>query len=300
MYTYEWRHWLSFFYFYCFFGWAFESAFVSLKKRRLVNRGFLHSPMLPLYGTGAIMMLWVSLPVKDNPFLVYISGVIAATILEYITGYVMERLFKIKYWDYSNQKFHLHGYICLSSSIAWGFLTILMTEVIHEPIEAWILQMNPYLNGTLLTVITIIFVTDVIQSTRDAFDLAHALEAMTKLRREMDELQVQIALLKAEISQDIQEKLDEHEDRLLEFCQSQEEKIQAFKQTQETRIREFRESQELHIHTLTQNLEERRVSLQHHLTVRRRNILRRNPSASSRQFTHAIRELREFLDEKHR
>ena len=127
MYTYNWYQWLAFFYIYCFFGWIFESTYVSLKQKHFVNRGFLRLPMLPLYGSGAVMMLWVSLPVKNNLFLVYISGVIAATALEYVTGYVMEQLFKVRYWDYSSQKFQVHGYICLSSSIAWGFLTILMT-----------------------------------------------------------------------------------------------------------------------------------------------------------------------------
>ena len=109
MYTYAWYHWLTFFYIYCFFGWSFESAYVSLRKGRFVNRGFLRLPMLPLYGTGAVMMLWVSLPVKDHLALVYLSGVIAATILEYVTGWSMERLFKVKYWDYSNQHFNLNG-----------------------------------------------------------------------------------------------------------------------------------------------------------------------------------------------
>ena len=106
---------------YCFFGWIFESTYVSAKTGRFVNRGFLRLPLLPLYGTGAVMMLWVSLPVKDNLLLVYLTGVIAATLLEYVTGWGMERLFKMKYWDYSSQRFNVKGYICLSSSIAWGF-----------------------------------------------------------------------------------------------------------------------------------------------------------------------------------
>lgn len=206
MYTYAWYHWITFFYIYCFFGWIFESAYVSLKQRRPVNRGFLHLPMLPLYGTGAVMMLWVSLPVQDNLFLVYISGVIAATILEYVTGYVMERLFKVKYWDYSNQRFNLDGYICLSSSIAWGFLTILMTEVIHRPVEHLVLDLQPAVEWGFLTVITVLFTADTISSTREALDLARALEAVTKLRTELDELQVQLALLKAETVQNIQER----------------------------------------------------------------------------------------------
>ena len=74
MYTYTWYQWLAFFYVYCFLGWIFESTYVSLKQKRLVNRGFLRLPMLPLYGSGAVMMLWVSLPVRDSLPLVYISG----------------------------------------------------------------------------------------------------------------------------------------------------------------------------------------------------------------------------------
>lgn len=85
------------FYLYCFFGWIFESTYVSLKQKRFVNRGFLRLPMLPLYGSGAVMMLWVSIPFQDSLILTYISGVIGATVLEYVTGYVMERLFKVRY-----------------------------------------------------------------------------------------------------------------------------------------------------------------------------------------------------------
>ncbi len=69
------------FYLYCFFGWIFESTYVSLKQKRFVNRGFLRLPMLPLYGSGAVMMLWVSLPFQDSLILTYISGVIGATAL---------------------------------------------------------------------------------------------------------------------------------------------------------------------------------------------------------------------------
>ena len=121
MYTYAWYHWITFFYLYCFFGWIFESTYVSFKQHHFVNRGFLRLPMLPLYGSGAILLLWVSLPYQDNLILVYIAGFIAATALEYVTGAVMERLFKVRYWDYSDKKFNINGYICLGSSIAWGF-----------------------------------------------------------------------------------------------------------------------------------------------------------------------------------
>ena len=213
MYTYAWYHWLTFFYIYCFFGWIFESVYVSVKTRHFVNRGFLRLPMLPLYGTGAVMMLWVSLPVKNNLFLVYVSGFFAATLLEYVTGYVMERLFKVRYWDYSNQKFNLNGYICLTSSMAWGFLTIFMTEIIHRPIERFVLALPQALEWGLLAVISGCFILDTIRSTKEALDLAKALERVSKLRSELEELQVQLALLKDETLQNMENAKEE-------FCEA--------------------------------------------------------------------------------
>ncbi len=201
MYTYPWYHWITFFFIYSFFGWIFESTYVSILKRRFVNRGFLRLPLLPLYGTGAVMMLWLSLPVQDSVVLVYLAGVVGATVLEYVTGYVMERLFKIKYWDYSNQRFNYRGYICLSSSVAWGFLTIFLTEVIHRPIAEFVLGMNLWVETALLIIVGAAFIADTIVSVKAALDLGRALEAMTKMKAELDDLQVQASLLRAEISE---------------------------------------------------------------------------------------------------
>ncbi len=214
MYEYSWYQWLTFFFIYCFFGWIFESTYVSLKKRQFVNRGFLRLPLLPLYGTGAVMMLWVSLPVKDNLFLVYVSGVVAATVLEYVTGWGMERLFKMKYWDYSNQRFNVKGYICLSSSIAWGFLTILLTEVIHRPIERYVLGLPLMVDLVCVIVVSLLFAADTAESVKAALDLAKVLDAMTNMRAELDDIQVQMALLKAETAQRMEEAREEASQKL--------------------------------------------------------------------------------------
>ncbi len=342
MYTYAWYHWLTFFYLYCFFGWIFESAYVSLRKRRFVNRGFLHLPMLPLYGTGAVMMLWVSLPVKDNLFLVYCFGVVAATALEYVTGAAMERLFKIKYWDYSDQRFQLNGYICLSSSVAWGFLTILMTEVIHRPVERLVLHMVPFAEWALLIAISILFAADTVKSTREALDLARALEAVTKLRSELEELQAQISDLRTEAAQNFEARLEAREEKIRNFCETQGERVAAFRENQEERFSAFRENQEERLAAFRENQEERlsafrenqeerltsfrenqgellasfresreaaiqelgtrfaekSAALQQHLDTYRSGILDRNPSASSRFFTSAMKELKAFANEQ--
>lgn len=124
MYSYLLQQWLLFFFIYCFLGWCWESAYVSVRKRQWVNRGFLKGPFLPIYGSGALAVLVSTLPVRECPALVYIFGLIGATLLELVTGICMENLFHVRYWDYSNQKFHYKGHICLSSSVAWGFFPL--------------------------------------------------------------------------------------------------------------------------------------------------------------------------------
>lgn len=102
--NYSITEWIAFFFIYSFLGWCIESAIVSFNKRKLTNRGFLKGPMLPLYGSGAVIMLLSTLWAKDNYVLVYICGTIGATALEYVTGVLMEMMFNMRYWDYSNKK----------------------------------------------------------------------------------------------------------------------------------------------------------------------------------------------------
>ena len=137
MYTYSMTQWLAFFFIYCFFGWCFESVYVSVHEHRWVNRGFMTGPYIPLYGSGAVLMLFLTIPVRGNYLLMYIVGAIGATVLEYITGTVMENLFGVRYWDYTDKKFNFHGRICLEATVLWGFFTLAMVEVISAADRAY-------------------------------------------------------------------------------------------------------------------------------------------------------------------
>ena len=79
MYVYTPGQWALLFFFYCFCGWVWESCYVSAKQRHWVNRGFLRGPLLPIYGSGAIIILFATLPVADNFWLVYFLGMLAAS-----------------------------------------------------------------------------------------------------------------------------------------------------------------------------------------------------------------------------
>lgn len=203
MYSYTIMQWFFFFYLYCFLGWCVESSYVSIKSRRLVNRGFMRGPFLPLYGSGGIMMLVVSMPFQDNPFLVYIAGCIGATTLEYVTGVTMEALFKVRYWDYSQNKFNFQGHICLFTSLSWGFLTIFMTEVIHKPIEKMVLSMpQPLLSGVTY-VLTAGIAADFALSFKAALDLRDVLVRMEKAKEEMLHIRKRLDAMIAETGEDI-------------------------------------------------------------------------------------------------
>lgn len=168
---YTQAQWLLFFFFYCFVGWIWESLYVSAKQRAWVNRGFLYGPLLPIYGFGAIIVLWLTLPVRNTIPLIFLFGMIGATILEYVTGAVMEQTFHMRYWDYSNQKFNLHGYICLSSSLAWGFFSVLLVKFIHIPIEDIILDIPTHLANIISLILVITFTVDTTKSVQSALDV---------------------------------------------------------------------------------------------------------------------------------
>lgn len=199
LFGYTWSQWLAYFYLYCFLGWCFESTYVSIHEKRLVNRGFLRGPVIPIYGAGGIMMLLLSAVFTGQYIAMFFMGMLCATVLEYVTGVVMEKLFKVRYWDYSDQKLNFQGYICLSSTIAWGVLTVLFTGVINRPMEYLILLPDTTALGVAVICISAVFLFDVGASVRAALDLAEALEKFAQARRDLEDLRVQMALLRADV-----------------------------------------------------------------------------------------------------
>lgn len=204
MRAYTADQWVLFFFFYCLCGWVWESCYVSIRQRRWVNRGFLHGPLLPIYGSGAIMILLFTLPVRNYPVLLYLSGAAAATLLEYATGAAMERLFKVRYWDYSNQKFNMNGYICLSSSIAWGFFSILLVNLVHPPIARLLLSIPAAFAEPLALVLVAAFTVDTVRSVQAALDLRAMLEKLTEENEELRRLARRVEIVSAFAEEDLQ------------------------------------------------------------------------------------------------
>lgn len=185
MISYTADQWVLFFFFYCLCGWVWESCYVSVRQRRWVNRGFLHGPLLPIYGCGAVIILVSAIRVQDSLWLIWLFGMVSATILEYFTGTAMESLFHVRYWDYSNQKCNLNGYICLTSSLAWGVFSILLVRVVHPPVARMILAIPQFLAEPLSFALVAGTTVDAVQSFRAAMDLR---EMLTRLTEENEDL----------------------------------------------------------------------------------------------------------------
>ncbi len=299
MYSYTMAQWLFFFYFYCFFGWCFESSYVSLKKRQPVNRGFIRGPFLPLYGSGAVMMLLVSMPFQHNLLLTYIAGCIGATALEYVTGVVMEALFKVRYWDYSNQKFNFQGQICLSSTLAWGGLTILMTRVVHKPVEGLVFAIPEGVLSAVTFVLTIYIVADFTLSFKAAIDLRDVLVKMEAAKEELERVQKRLDVIIALSNEEWEAKKQERSLRAEELVASIEERLSSLKERIQSEVSVYPDGIKEEIQELRMkyriNIEKR---VQPGVLKNYKQVFKGNPSMVSRRFKDALQELKEAVDER--
>ena len=185
-YSYSLTQWILFFFWYCILGWIWECLFVSVKrawknkKWEFVNRGFLRGPVIPIYGFAAITILLATIQVRENTIAIYVLGALTATLFEMVTGTVMERLFKVKYWDYSDMPLNYHGHICLFVSLFWGAFSVLLVRIIHVPVENLLMQIPSFLCEAFAFMFMAIFAYDTTVSFNEAMDLREVLESLSE------------------------------------------------------------------------------------------------------------------------
>lgn len=149
----------------------------------------MRGPFLPIYGSGAIVMLVVGLPLKGQPVIMFFAGLICASTLEFFTGEAMERLFKVKYWDYSKCFLNLRGHICFKASMAWGVFTLLMNYIVHRPIEKCVMDIPANILQIVVTILLIYFVADYSLAFKTALDLRDVIIAFEKCKEELDRME---------------------------------------------------------------------------------------------------------------
>ena len=301
MFHYNAIQWLFIFYTYSFLGWCFESTYVSIKSKKLINRGFMRGPFLPLYGSGAVMMLVVSMPFANSIVLTYIAGCIGATALEYVTGVTMEALFKVRYWDYSYKRFNFQGQICLSSTIAWGFFTVLMTRVLHPPMDRFVLSMSQQILGYVTALLTVYIVADFTLSFKAAMDLRDILIKMQAVREEMERMERRLDVLIAFNNEEREQKKQERARSLAELTAELKQRFAGLKESIMTKPSEYGSAVREEIAELRgrfSNYSDSQDSYDKMLDFYKRDMIRNNPTMVSAKFKDALDELKKMAETK--
>lgn len=142
------------FLFYSVFGYLVEVAFCSIHSKKLVfNRGFLIGPYLPIYGSSCLLMYLFLYKYQDDPFALFIMACFICSVMEFFTSLILEKIFKVRWWDYSHLKFNLDGRICLSNSILFGLGGLFIMYVLN-PI---VLSLFNLMSKNVLIIVTLVF-----------------------------------------------------------------------------------------------------------------------------------------------
>ncbi|MBQ5905058.1 MAG: putative ABC transporter permease [Clostridia bacterium] len=177
------------FFFYSAGGWLLESIYCSIGEKRLINRGFLTGPLCPIYGTAALVMtILIYNPFKDRPLIIFLLGIVLCDIVEYITSYIMEKLFSARWWDYTYEFLNIGGRICLKHTLYWGIISVAFVRVLHPAVENLYAKINgDYLIYILIAVLAV-FTLDLINAVRKALDIRKLQIKLNSLQKIFNEL----------------------------------------------------------------------------------------------------------------
>ena len=184
---FNWFDILTYFIIYSFLGWIMESIFRSIAEKKLINTGFLRGPFCPIYGFGAIIMFIFLESLQNKPIILFIVSVIVLTAWEYIVGVLLEKIFKTKYWDYSEHKFNFQGRICLTNSIYWGILGIVFIKYIHPFMQNMVSKVDTKLLTYIIAILSIVFIIDMITTSIKVKNIKTTLEKVERLNKEIKE-----------------------------------------------------------------------------------------------------------------
>lgn len=197
-------------------------------------------------------MILAGQPFNDDPVAMFICGALSATLLEYVTGWLMELLFKTRYWDYSDCRYNLSGRICVEATFLWGFMTLLVNYKVHVHLIKPVTDLDRTAIIIIDIVLIAIFAADFIASAKSAIDVNHLLKRLTEIREELSQLNSKL------------------------------------KEAAENSEKHYIES----ISRKIQQLQNERSSASDHLNFLKKDLINAHPRARSTKFNNALTELK--------
>jgi len=208
---------------YSLLGWCGEMVYCSLGQGKLCEkRGFLNGPLCPIYGHGAIVVLLCLDGGCKNPVLTFLLGAVLTSMVEYITSYAMEKLFHMRWWDYSRYRFHINGRVCLLNSTLFGIASVFLCHIANPPVASRLGELIESGFGVpLAMILLVIYAADIVVSVRSAIRIS---DHLAKLQAIQAELTGKLEELKQEQQQAIEAERERMAQRKAELLESAEQK----------------------------------------------------------------------------
>lgn len=267
------------FFIYAFLGWCVEVIYAGVADGKVVNRGFLNGPVCPIYGVGMLGVLFLLEPVQDRLFLLFFLGMCICTAIELVGGWILEKVFHTRWWDYSDKPLQLGGYVCLGFSILWGLAVVFVVRLIQPLVMGLVTWLPPMLGIILLPVFSALFVVDFIITVK----------TIVGLKKQLGELE-RMAQALHDLSDSLSEKLGSSaiaaDSRLDEMREISQEKLSEQKERMGTKVNATRQE----LSEKTQQLEARKNELL--------ETMRNAPRFGVRRLSAAFPAVRDSLREK--
>lgn len=278
---------LFYFFIYGILGWCVEVAYAAVKSGKFVNRGFLNGPICPIYGVGVVSVILCLSGIKENMILLYLTSVILVTVIEGITGLVLDRLFHHKWWDYSDQPLNIGGYVCLIFSLIWGVFCVFIMKVFQPLVEGVVRHIPVLIGVTILLVCSIGMIADLYVTAAAILKLNKKLESMERIAAELHELSEKMGENIYENVKDGMEKEEELKARIEDVKEVGKE----LKEEQYEDVKEWYAQ-------MQERMEQLRTAYEKMLKERGRvgeRLLKAFPGMESRRHTNALRELKQAI-----
>lgn len=197
---------------YSFIGYIAEVIYATTYYKKITNRGFLFGPLCPIYGVGALLIIYTLSRYYNDPVIVFVFGIIITSLVEYYTSYILEKFFHNKWWNYSDKPFNINGRICLFNSLLFGIGSLLIVYVANPLIIVFLKSFTVKALNISSLVIFIIFIIDWTASMMIAYNLRHRIIIAEELKSE--KIKMLPSLLKNKYAKEVS-KLKIRRNRLL-------------------------------------------------------------------------------------
>lgn len=282
---------LLYFLLYAVVGYMLEVIFATLVLGKFVNRGFLNGPWCPIYGFGVLVVALTLKPISNDLLLLFIGSVFVTSAIEFVTGFVLEKVFNQKWWDYSDAPFNIGGYICLKFSLLWGAASVFVVKLIFPFTDLIASLLRNKFGICLLFSLLFLMLTDLAATVVSIAGIKKKLRLMDSIASKLKENSNNVGGFLSEETLELKKKFDsvseqlekgsskrifnafpnlkkDHSKKLSDLRRNIDESISRSREKSRENLAEFREN----INSVYENIERKAAEIRPKFALTRENI----------------------------